>query len=667
MSYFEGARGAADITPNSTPNQPYIAEGTQDPPTVHLWLAQAAGITPDAYDKLWKPSPDRPADWQTAMTQGGLPGKRMGLFTYVADKLSQDETVLASELTPVQDAWDLLAFAQREMAGQPVNWVGRVIVAPATGGWLGYMIRRFAGKVADDGSPLWIHASYLHTLAAVAAVKAGLKAKISLPVLSGKVTLPDMGQMTLASTGYNGTWDVTEATVAGESLSIANGSEPATITRSGESGAPGWRQLRTASAPVIDTPHNIHIALDHLNPYRSTEGFLDPANDPHTLDPANETAWLQHVKAGLQLLGQDHPRFALMTAGTLRSFVPTISKPRAVRFRPASSSGGDTVGAIEFGRPHDTRELAATIVHELHHNLLSLITLGKTLVEPGEAGAAEIWYTGWRDDPRPILGVLHGIISFLGVAEFAQQRLAHEAAGSIEERLAQYDTAHWRQELATVMKQFDTTNGLLTTDGQDFLDVIKPCIASLHAEPLPGDIVAMANTATTYHHARWLAHHLQPDAKATDAMASAWLHGDACPSAQTADALQQEVEACRFDTWGVLARLSIAEPETITRMQHMTNPETMVEGATLPDVLYYASDVIGARQAYLNVLSSPQGCTDAQAIVGLGLTLSTPNAQLLQSRPQLYRAVQKNIVKRTGQPADPLRLLAWLSQNTQNA
>jgi uncharacterized protein len=56
-----------------------------------------------------------------------------------------------------------------------------------------------------------------------------------------------------------------------------------------------------------------------------------------------------------------------------------------------------------------------TLTHEIQHvklgALLDLVTL--TLPDDGRR-----YYAPWRDDPRPLGGLLHGVYAYLGVTEF---------------------------------------------------------------------------------------------------------------------------------------------------------------------------------------------------------------------------------------------------------
>ena len=68
----------------------------------------------------------------------------------------------------------------------------------------------------------------------------------------------------------------------------------------------------------------------------------------------------------------------------------------------------------------DEYQLAEAIVHEYSHNLLNMIILTGEIFE-GQVPKEEIYYSPWREDPRPITGVLHAVFVFVNVCELLER------------------------------------------------------------------------------------------------------------------------------------------------------------------------------------------------------------------------------------------------------
>ena len=61
-------------------------------------------------------------------------------------------------------------------------------------------------------------------------------------------------------------------------------------------------------------------------------------------------------------------------------------------------------------------QLSEALVHEYSHNLLNMVILAGEIFE-SQIPQEEIYYSPWREDPRPISGVLHAVFVFTNVSE----------------------------------------------------------------------------------------------------------------------------------------------------------------------------------------------------------------------------------------------------------
>ena len=81
-------------------------------------------------------------------------------------------------------------------------------------------------------------------------------------------------------------------------------------------------------------------------------------------------------------------------------------------FSPAEMPGAFVASVVD-----NPFVLADHFIHELQHNRLQLIEEGGPLFEAG-AGEEARYYSPWRDKPRGLYGIFHGVYVFVGVQQF---------------------------------------------------------------------------------------------------------------------------------------------------------------------------------------------------------------------------------------------------------
>lgn len=86
-----------------------------------------------------------------------------------------------------------------------------------------------------------------------------------------------------------------------------------------------------------------------------------------------------------------------------------------------SSSNSSITGAIWYTTTTSPELLGEMIIHEYTHNKLFLLQDIDPLIDPkvhGTAWESCMFYSPWRDDPRPLNGIFHGYVVFAEAAEF---------------------------------------------------------------------------------------------------------------------------------------------------------------------------------------------------------------------------------------------------------
>ncbi|MFH8488400.1 HEXXH motif domain-containing protein [Streptomyces longisporoflavus] len=574
--------------------------------------------------------------------------RRMLLLRALHDGLAGNGALLpAGAALSYGDAWSLLKRAQRT----DPDVFDDVLMSPNTGMWLSLALRRLRGASAED-TPLWVVTGHVAALAAAAGARAGLDFSIAVPVSRGIAFLPTLG---CAETRATEPWSTARVESRDGQLRI-NGEQGTVLAGSGagdpgaRNGARGWRAVRRVD---LGKPgQRLRIALDELDPYRT---FPRPS-EPLLLDAADARAWQTMLTEAWEILLRDEPQSAEAMRAGLMSVTPT---PARERFRPHSVTAGDAFGGVMASRPDDAPQLAATLVHEFQHiKLGGLMRLRPLNASHSAHGPEELFYAPWRDDPRPLGGLLQGIYAFAGVARF--WRAHRHSADAAHASLAHFEFALWRTQVWSTVNLV-RRHERLTPLGRRLLDTLHESCAAWLDEAVPETELRLAREVAAGHRARWRAHHLRPPAAAVDDAVRAWQRGDERPPPGLADepVLVPDSEAQFLDTEAVLARYVLTGAG---------QDAGDARGAEYADVLLARGDRTGARDAFAARLAAKGAPPGAWA--GLGRALAGEEAQqsaarLLRSFPERTWAVQSALEKATGQGADPVLLAEWVARSQQ--
>ncbi|MFF3939167.1 HEXXH motif domain-containing protein [Streptomyces phaeofaciens] len=536
-------------------------------------------------------------------------GERSWRLLVVRALLDAAAGVPAGPLPPVVDGWRLLVRAWEADA----RAAERVLGYPAVGVWAAHTLRRLRGSAEDDAPP-WVHTGHLHALAASAAILAGLEFRTDVPVRHGWAVLPLVGAMRVDGTG----WSTAEvAADGGGRVTVAGRAVP----------GPGWH------APAELSADGCVLVLDDLDPYRVLRG---PAA-PEPLDRADD--WRELFAGAWAVLRETGAEEAGALARGLSVVVP---RPRAERFRPHSASSGDAFGAALASVPDDAEQFAATLVHEFQHNKLSALMHLFTLHEdPG----TRLRYAPWRDDPRPLGGLLQGVYAFHGVTGFWRRR---------PHPLGYFEFALWRAQTAHALRSLADAEGL-TVLGRRLVAELSARLEPWLAEPVDARCRAAADLAASDHRATWRAYHLRPDPRTVRAHAEALGRGAPPPASGPAPTLVPGRPARGLDTRAVLLRRILAEPAGLAGPDFRDDPGAVVEGARPEDVALVTGRVSEALDAFRARIASGDG--DPESWVGLGLAAratGNPAGAALLAAPELAMALY---AEAGGRGRDPLGLL----------
>ena len=568
--------------------------------------------------------------------------RRLLLLRSVVDHTAKDPEHFGP-LPPVEEAWELLARVQ-ETAPDAFDLI---LAHPYTGSWAGYTMRLLTSRVSGV-APIWVHVGHLHALATAAAIHAGLAFRTFIPVWNGTAMLPTLGLARVACTSQ---WSVAEVRGERHQVQVANDAGRVDLPRVRAQDAAGWWGIPRLT--MRTGAHVLSVRLDDLDPYR---GLYEPVL-PQRLDWAELHAWRTLLDEAWKLIVHHLPDMAPALAAGLDSLVP---RP-AVPFRMPSASTGEAFGSAIISRPPDAASLAATLVHEFQHirlgGLLHLVSLH-------EEDPRERFYTPWRDDPRPLAGVVQGVYAFFGVTAF-WRALAREDKG----RRAAFEFAHWRERTWRVLCVLRDDPGL-TPAGHRFLRGIAGCLGPWQEEPVPADLPGLVGAVAADHYAGWRLRYLRPPGETVADLADAWLAGRA-PRVSTRLSANGGPTPVPDGAWSSaradLIRLSVADIEVaspVNRRRALVRTWSSVQGATQADFAYATGRFTDAARGYRAELSADP---DRPATwVGLGLALSELGAltaaRALLHYPEVVRAVHRRLRTHPEGPPGPDEMAAWLGR-----
>lgn len=367
----------------------------------------------------------------------------------------------------VRAAFDLLADIQSDAPGE----VDEVLRHPSVGAWA-------LQALTGDADPFG-----LAGVAAAAAVRSGIPCAIDVPVAGGRLTLPSLGQAILPGDGGVARVRVTERGTA----TVADGAARIEIPADPHRDAPGWRGLRrlTAGTGGADA---FGLLVDDLDPHR-----LPGASLRGRLSAEEASTWEAILRDAWRLLRRHHRT----TAEEIRTAIRVLTPLRPPARDHVSATSPHAFGSTALSEPGDGLTLAGTLAHEIQHAKLSALLGAVTLVRPGDT---RLFYAPWRDDPRPLDGLLQGAYAHLGVSGF-WRRQRHLETGETAV-LAHAEFARWREAAFEVTRILIDSGGLTAT-GETFVAGMYRTLLGWRDEDVPAAAAGLARRSAQRHRTRW--------------------------------------------------------------------------------------------------------------------------------------------------------------------
>jgi uncharacterized protein len=138
--------------------------------------------------------------------------------------------------------------------------------------------------------------------------------------------------------------------------------------------------------------------------------------------------------------------------------------------RDISASARHAFGAVAAALPDDPVTLALLLIHEFQHVKLGAVLDIYDLYDPADR---RLFHAPWREDPRPLEGLLQGTYAHLAVTDFWRAR--REATAGAEAERAAERFAYWRDHTRDAIGTL-ANSGSLTPLGERFVGEMRQSV-----------------------------------------------------------------------------------------------------------------------------------------------------------------------------------------------
>jgi HEXXH motif-containing protein len=417
--------------------------------------------------------------------------------------------------------------------------VAKVMTDPDVGSWSAHCLRLLAQQ-QQIGESLANDLSFLGAVVLSVATEVGTAASAHVSVHDGWTYLPGLGSLHSGLTASTSELSVNEHGVFIPSRIPARSS--------GEHIAE-WRPIWQIDLQAQG--QSLSLTVDDLSPYRHHLGPPSPR-----LEQAEFAHWQWQLQLAWQILSADHPNWAHVLAGLVSKIVPLQTQESGVGNSATSRSA---VGKVALTTPDNGLLLAATLIHEAQHNRLYAI---QDLHQLCRQSTAQLHYSPWRDDPRPVEGLLHGAFAFAGVADYWREQ-SRSDNGHAQTASATFAVA--LQQVRNGYEELNRNLAAFTAKGQSIVDDIGAVVRLWEREPVDEAVSRRASQVTRTHEILWRIRNLRPDMQSASKLARAFPYPPANPVRIAAPVLRPEpgtsaVDALPESLRAILAR-GVSAPE----------------------------------------------------------------------------------------------------------
>jgi HEXXH motif-containing protein len=568
--------------------------------------------------------------------------RRLLMVRLLLDQLKSHPDVMGP-LPHYSQAWAALLDANdRDSAA-----VEKILLSPQVGIWLSRALRLLRGRTVSSG-PLWAEIGHLHAIAFAAAIRTKTELVTSIPARAGRVMIPTLG-MALLPAAEN--WSVVQAVNAETTgARLWSGELSVTVPTSAADDSGGWWGLREVVTSADDL--RLSVWLDDLDPYRD---LADPVPVVRLAD-AELRRWRRQIGEAWQIVGRIFPESAEAMAAGMQSLAPL---PAGNRPETRSSSTGDGFGSALISPPSDAVALAVALVHEFQHIKLGGLLHLVSLLEP-EANS-ELAYAPWRDDPRPISGLLQGVYAFYGIAHF-WERYRCELAG-VDRDVADFEFAYARRQTRLGLNALRRASQL-TVLGRQFVAELAGEIRTQHAERISPGAARMSWAAATDHRVVWRLRHFRPDPDGVHRLVGRFLTGQPPRGTHQVESILAARPGDWYHARVALHRDALYQPRLLRCEPDEQLRWSARHGASRADLALITGDTGKAAAGYRAMIAADPD--DINAWAGLAIVAGAgPGStawKTLTGRPELVRSVYLG-AHAVRDAVSPLAVAAWLDDD----
>jgi uncharacterized protein len=375
--------------------------------------------------------------------------------------------------------WALLARLGKEHPAA----LDQVLTHPYVQAWAEHCLQR-----VGDTAALPPEAAHLAAITAAAAIRAGTPAEVTVPVSEGYVHLPTLGRLRV------GEARTAEITIGGSAFQVrTSGKQTRTSGK--------WDVHLVDAEPEADwqpvrelRSGGFTVRLEDTDPYRDCHQWAAAAR----LADVEAARWQELFAVAWPLIESEYPAYAPGIDACLSTLMPMAGGPEG---RNVSAAARQAFGAVGLALPADGETLALLLIHEVQHVKLGAVI---DLVDLYDPDGRRRFYAPWRDDPRPLGGLLQGTYAHIGVTDYWRAR-RHRAAGADAVTAAE-QFARWRLDTAEAIETL-SGSGALTARGDRFVAGMRDTVRPWLDEPVDDAAVGAAVRRAAEHRETWRRRH----------------------------------------------------------------------------------------------------------------------------------------------------------------
>jgi HEXXH motif-containing protein len=219
------------------------------------------------------------------------------------------------------------------------------------------------------------------------------------------------------------------------------------------------------------------------------------------LDPIVTNKWLEVLEEAWILISQSSTLLAEEIPLGLKALVSVRSPSVEIHL---STTFQEAPGLVTMSWTPSVWVIAEALVHEYYHQKLNALTnLDPIIIGPS---LDAVYYSPWRDDPRPLAGILHAVYTFQGILEFWNSLLKSGIQLNDEERISHriYKIRGHVQMGINSLREY----AHFTLLGEALLNGIEENYKQQNSYPLKLDEMSkqQIDTKRAEHQARWEEH-----------------------------------------------------------------------------------------------------------------------------------------------------------------